>query len=178
MFNILRWFVALCLLLVSGCGLGEVSRLKKEASRGDAKSQRLLGAMYFSGKEIVQDYAESERLYLLAAEQGDFGAQRHLGFCYYSGKGVTQDSEKAVKWLRLIAEQGEAKAQVFLGSCYFLGKGVRKDYPMAYAWCNTSINQLDDTAKRMRNLCMKRMTVKEKEIARRLSAVYEEKFVK
>ena len=175
--KVLKTSYLLGLLAVTGCGVDELSKLKKEADQGDAEAQRLLGDKYFFGTDVIQDYAEAERLYLYSARQGNLKAQRSLGLSYYSEAGLTQDYEKAVKWLRPIAEKGDPQAQVLLGSCYFLGKGVQRDYAMAYAWCSTSVNQQDPNAKKLRELSMKRMTAEQKEKAHRLSSLYEKRFV-
>jgi uncharacterized protein len=176
--KILKTSCLLGLLAVSGCGVDELTQLRKDAERGNAEAQRLLGDRYFSGTDVAQDYTESERLYLLSAQQGNLKAQRHLGFSYYSGTGMAQDYAKAVQWLRPVAETGNPEAQVLLGSCYFLGKGVQRDYAMAYAWCSTSINRQNANAKRVCELSMARMNDEQKEKARRLALLYEKKFVK
>ena len=58
------------------------------AEEGDAEAQYLLGRMYFAGKGVPKDHAESVKWYRRAAEQGNAEAQSKLGFMYHFGWGV------------------------------------------------------------------------------------------
>ncbi len=83
----------------------------KAAEQGHAGGQAFLGAMYYSGKGVQQDYAEAVKWYRKAAEQGHAGAQLDLGWMYAQGEGIQQDYAEALKWYRKAAEQGNASAQ-------------------------------------------------------------------
>ena len=50
-----------------------------------------LGAAYYGGQGVAQDYAEAVKWYRKAAEQNDAGAQYNLGVCYANGDGVAKD---------------------------------------------------------------------------------------
>jgi TPR repeat protein len=80
-----------------------VDSLKKRAAQGDANAQITLGFKYFLGGDVPQDYAESLKWFLLAANQGDANAQFNVGLTYCEGKGVPQDYIQAHKWLNLAA---------------------------------------------------------------------------
>ncbi len=65
-----------------------------------------------------QNYSETLKSDLLAAEQGDALAQYRLGEAYSNGNGVEENRSEAAKWYRLAAEQGNTDAQYSLGCMY------------------------------------------------------------
>jgi len=44
-----------------------LSKIRASAEQGDADAQALLGAMYFNGKGVTQDYKEAVKWYRKAA---------------------------------------------------------------------------------------------------------------
>jgi TPR repeat protein len=52
------------------------------AEGGDAKAQYELGARYYEGKGVAQDYGEAVRWYRKAADQGSARGQYAVGFMY------------------------------------------------------------------------------------------------
>ena len=120
---------------------------KIKAEKGDAKAQFCLGAMYFCGDGVQQDYMEAVKWWRKAAEKGDAKAQSCVGNMYSGGLGVPEDDVEAVKWRRKAAEQGHAKAQTNLGEMYYEGsKGVPKDYVEAAKWYRKAAAQGDADA--------------------------------
>ena len=111
---------------------------KPLAEQGNEKAQNILGAMYYEGIGVPQDYTEAAKWYRLAAEQGGVDAQYLLGYMYRHGMGVLKSSTEAVKWYRLAAEQDNAQAQNNLGHMYELGEGVLQDNLTAHMWYNIS----------------------------------------
>jgi hypothetical protein len=83
--------------------------LHDAAKNGDDSAQFDLGNIYFDGKgnadppwtQVTQDYAESAKWYLAAAQRGNSLAQRQIGLMYYGGLGVVQDYAQAYFWLNL-----------------------------------------------------------------------------
>ena len=104
------------------------------AEQGVAEAQNNLGAMYYNGYGVRQDYAEALRWYRQAAEQGIAEAQYNLGVMYDKGQGVRQDYAEALKWYRQAAEQGVAEAQYNLGLMYANGHGVHQDFDLSKEW--------------------------------------------
>ena len=76
------------------------------AEQGDAEAQNNLGAMYYTGQGVRQDYAEAARWYRKAAEQGDVQAQYNLGLMYYNGQGVRQDLHLSKEWFGKACDGG------------------------------------------------------------------------
>ena len=74
------------------------------------KAQNNLGANYYHGRGVKQDYKEALKWFRLAAEQGFFLAQNNLGLMYATGQGITQDMVQAHKWFNLAAINGHPQA--------------------------------------------------------------------
>jgi uncharacterized protein len=87
-----------------------VRLMRPLAEQGNAQAQNGLGAMYYNGKGVAQDFKEAVKWYRLAAAQGYASAQLNLGAMYYEGKGVTEDFIRAYMWLSIAAAKGDANA--------------------------------------------------------------------
>ena len=111
------------------------------ANRGDKVAQHNLGACYYNGTGVVQDYKQAVYWFKKAAEQGVKESQFCLGECYYYGEGVAQDYKQAVYWWTKAANQGDARTQCYLGQCYYMGEGVTSDYKQAVYWYKQSAKQ-------------------------------------
>ena len=104
------------------------------ANAGDVDAQFSLGHMYFLGRGVAIDLAESGRWYRLAAQQGHAAAQLNLGNAYHFGRGVPIDEAQAVRWWTLAAKQDVAGAQFNLGINYARGLGVERDARQSLQW--------------------------------------------
>ena len=141
----------LVVLLVSGVAGAQtvptdtpkIAALRVKANAGDAEAQWALGAMYYDGFLLLQDYGQGVAWYRKAAEQGHAEAQWGLGVAYAFGHGVSKDVGQSVAWTRKAAEQGVAMAQFRLGLAYFLGQGVPEDYVEAHKWLNLAASRAD-----------------------------------
>ena len=85
------------------------------ATEMSAEDQYNLGAQYYSGQGVPQDYQAAVKWFRLAAEQGHPEAQFFLGQMYSLGQGVAQNYTECMKWVRLAADQGDAEAQYNIG---------------------------------------------------------------
>ena len=112
----------------------KVAALRADANAGDADAQFKVGALYYSGESVPQDYAQAVSWIRKAAEQGHGRASFNLGAMYANGQGVPQDYELAVTWYRKAADQGNATAQTNLGAAYHDGEGVPQDDVEAQKW--------------------------------------------
>jgi TPR repeat protein len=102
---------------------------RESVAAGSCFGQHVVGVCYDYGYGgVAQDYAETVRLYSLAAEQGHAHAQFGLGVKFQLGQGVAQDYAEAVRLYSLSAAQGYAKAQFNLGCMFLKGQGVAQDY--------------------------------------------------
>ena len=90
-------------------GQTDVEALRAKAEQGDAGSQSALGAEYYLGRGMPQDYAEAAKWFRMAAEQGDAEAQYNLGVRYGTGQGVARDYVQADMWLNLAASRSQGE---------------------------------------------------------------------
>ncbi|MGY8814963.1 MAG: tetratricopeptide repeat protein, partial [Gammaproteobacteria bacterium] len=67
----------------------------RSAEQGQTAVQYQVGAKYFKGESIPQDYNEAARWWQLAADGGQVDAQFNLGLMYFRGLGMTQDDSFA-----------------------------------------------------------------------------------
>jgi len=138
----------LAVLLVSGVACKqsstdtpEIAALSVKANAGDADAQHKLGASYYIGQGVPQDYAQAVAWYRKAAEQGHADAQFVLGAAYAIGEGVPEDYAQSAAWLHKAAEQGHAQAQFNLGQLYGIGEGVPEDYVESHKWLNLAASR-------------------------------------
>ena len=82
---------------------------KQIAEEGDSYAQRFLGASYYLGLGVTQDYAEAAKWYKKAAEKEDRIAQNILGAMYEKGKGVSKDFVEAYKWFSISEKTGNGR---------------------------------------------------------------------
>ena len=120
---------------------------KMYAEQGNAKAQGVVGAMYYTGTCVTQDFKEAEKWLQLSGERGIPDAYDILGRIYYiGGDGVAQDFKKAAKWFRLAAQGGVFPAQNYLGWMYYSGTGVAQDFKKAAKWYQKAAEQGDAQA--------------------------------
>jgi len=100
--------------------INDLDSLRKAAEQGNASAQFNLGAAYYNGDGVPQDYAQAAAWYRKAAEQGNSEAQYYLGVAYDTGQGVQQDDAQSAVWFRMAADQGNVQAQYNLGVMYHL----------------------------------------------------------
>ena len=133
-------------------GDGETKRrlrryLLAGARAGDAAMLCNLGAEYYTGGVVKQDFAKALHYYELSAAKGCVQAISNLGYCHYYGRSVPVDYDKAFGYfLKAYILEGwrQPEACYKLGDCYRHGRGVAPDaliakwlYSEAYerAWC-------------------------------------------
>ena len=79
----------------------------------ECEAQRFLGAIFYYGRGVTQDYAEAAKWYKKAAEQGDSGAQNILGAMYERGKGIPKDFVEAYKWFSISGESDNEYGRIY-----------------------------------------------------------------
>ena len=72
--------------------------------------------MYREGLSVSQDYSESLKWYMKAADQGSMEGQYNVGLIYMQGLGVSRDPEEACRWFEKAAKQGDRDAAVCLAA--------------------------------------------------------------
>lgn len=108
---------------------------KTLAEAGNLDAQCELAKIYYTGKDISQDFYEARRWFATAADNGHAEAQYRLGNCYARGQGVTEKNYNiAIKYYQMAANQNNADALFTLGNCYAKGQGVPQDKDKAYSF--------------------------------------------
>lgn len=105
--------------------------VRREAEKGDAFGQYMLGRMYHLGLGVPRDAAQALRLYTLAANGQVDSAQAALGLMYAEGDGVPQDVAMAIAWFQKAIANDGAQAKIHLARMLRDGRGVPKDVPRA-----------------------------------------------
>ncbi|AUI67315.1 SEL1-like repeat protein [Beggiatoa leptomitoformis] len=126
---------------------------EREAKKGNAQAQFMLGFCYLKGKSVSQNHKKAVEWFEKAANQEHAQAQFILSIHYLEGKGVAKSYEKAFEWLQKAANQGDAQAQYNLGVYYEEGKGVAQSYEKAFEWFQKAANQGDAQAQRALGSC-------------------------
>jgi len=125
------------------------------ASQGDARSQLMVGEIFYHDRDRLGDDKEAIKWFRLAAEQDNADAQFHLGEMYAQGHSVPQDFAEATRWLRFAAEQGYARAQYNLGLAYAKGEGVAQDNLAAHMWFNLAASRFHASDSSNRSMAVK-----------------------
>lgn len=111
----------------------QVTTFLKDARRGDATAQYLLGTYYAEAPRQEQDLPQSVHWLRAAAEQGHIKAQLQLGIALMRGKGEPANLPAAAGYLAKAAAEGNASAQHILGEMNMAGLGIPQDIPAARA---------------------------------------------
>lgn len=115
----------------------ELDLLIKNASAGDAESQRELGRLYMAGFEhpadpsvgVPCDPSQAAYLLLSAIDAGDGEAALLLGQLYdgEATSGAWDDPEEAFRRYRQSADLGHRPARFFLATRHLVGRGTARD---------------------------------------------------
>lgn len=145
-----------------------IKQIFNKAKQGDAAAQNQVGAWYYAGKNVKQDYDEAFNWWKKSALQGDVSAIGNLALCYQFGRGVERDSVGALRlYMKSIKEGNKqlltsrvqrADQSAFdgvLGAlCYQRGNGVAKDLNKAVELFGKAAKMNSVDAQREVALCM------------------------
>ncbi|CAI3956065.1 tetratricopeptide repeat protein [Commensalibacter papalotli (ex Botero et al. 2024)] len=106
-----------------------ISQLKKQAKRGDAKAENALGDYYDSITRMPVNEGcfpynrrQTIKYYTKAARQGYTKAQKSLGMLYTQLP--CSEYDKGIYWLKKIAFKGDVEDQMRLGYVYYMTSNV------------------------------------------------------
>lgn len=106
----------------------------------DGACANWLGAMYYAGDAVEQDYAKAKELYELAEKKGVAQAMINLGYIYEYGRTGEPDHVKAFMQYAKVAAMCDAPEALYkLGDMYSRAKVVEKDLHAAYALYQKSL---------------------------------------
>lgn len=123
-------------LLVLGYKLG--------ISAGSAACMNDLGALYYMGEFVEQDYAKAAKLYEMAMEHGCYQSIVNLGYIYEYGRIGEKDLERAYRCYALaVALAPSCEAVYKLGDMYSRCITGQRDLPKAKALWERSLELAD-----------------------------------
>lgn len=108
-----------------------------------------LGALYYMGDLVEQDYVKAAELYEMAADAGCYQGIINLGYIYEYGRTGTPDHLKAYQWYSLAAALAPSCEAVYkLGDMFSRGTAVARDMKKAYRLYERSLELARDEAER------------------------------
>lgn len=113
----------------------------------DGNCANNLGALYYNGTCVEQDFAHAKELYELAEKLGNEQATVNLGYIYEYGRTGKPDYSKAlVQYAKAAALWESAEALYRLGDMFNRGKGVEADKSAAYKLYERSFEESEHNA--------------------------------
>ena len=101
---------------------------------GNAACMNDLGALYYMGELVPQDYAKAAELYHMAMQAGCYQSIINLGYIYEYGRIGRPDHQKAFQYYALAAALAPScEATYKLGDMYSRGVAVERDMCVANA---------------------------------------------
>lgn len=114
-------------------------------SIGSAASMNCLGALYYMGDVVEQDYQKAAELYELAMDNGCYQSIINLGYIYEYGRIGKPDHQKAYEYYSMAAALMPSCEAVYkLGDMFSRGKAVDHDMKKAFALYERSLQLAQD----------------------------------
>ncbi len=150
-----RWLTFALVFIGGACALGLTGLWWLWPSKPKADAQVLQDTKLTADAELLQDWDDSNRVYLTTGSSLPFYRDRApkriqawkrfaegknpmgmymYGRCLHEGFGVEKDESEAYKWYRRAADLGIPRAINIVGYCYDTGTGVAKDPAEAIKW--------------------------------------------
>ena len=100
---------------------------------GDGACANYLGAMYYMGDVVGQDYFRAKELYEIAEKSGSIQAMVNLGYIYEYGRTGEPDHLRAfMQYAKVVALCEHFEAYYKMGDMYSRAKVVERDLHAAY----------------------------------------------
>ena len=137
--NAYRWYAAPMFSRLVSMGL------EYGVACNDGACANWLGAMYYAGDIVEQDYARAKELYEIAEAKGVPQAMINLGYIYEYGRVDEPDHVKAFMQYAKAAAMFDAPEALYkLGDMYSRAKVAEKDLNTAYALYQKSLRYADE----------------------------------
>ena len=118
-------------------------------AKGSAACMNDLGALYYMGDLVEQDYAKAAELYEMAADAGCYQSVINLGYIYEYGRIGEPDFAQAYRWYSLAAALAPScEAAYKLGDMFARGRAVPRDMKKAYRLYERSLALAHNDAQR------------------------------
>lgn len=113
-------------------------------SAGNAGCMNNLGALYYLGDLVEQDYAKAAELYEMAMDHGCYQSIINLGYIYEYGRTGKRDLEQAYRYYALAAALAPSSEAVYkMGDMYSRGILGKQDLSKAMALWERSFELAD-----------------------------------
>ena len=109
----------------------DIEILKAQSDEGNAEAKFFLGALYYTGKAVDQDFFEAIKLFEESSNSGYTSATYNLGVIYSKGRGVDIDEQKAFYYYQKAANEGLDRAQYVYATWLRDGKATKKNINLA-----------------------------------------------
>lgn len=119
---------------------------EKAAKTGNPVAETNVGAAYYFGQGVRDDYVEAASWFRKAARQGFPAAENWMGSLRAAGLGVPRNPFRAFHWYRLSAGHGEIAAMTNLGEAYMEGVGTPRDPQKGVLWLRKAAEKGDSEA--------------------------------
>ncbi len=90
-----------------------------------------MGAKYYQGDKVAQDYGKALEWFQHAVDKGHVGALNDIGVMHELGQGVPKNPAKAVEYYQRAVLKNYALGHYNLGRAYESGNGIGKNYSEA-----------------------------------------------
>lgn len=115
---------------------------KMGIAAGDAACMNDLGALYYMGELVPQDYDRAAELYTMAADNGCYQSIINLGYIHEYGRTGTPDPQAAYRCYALAAALAPSSEALYkLGDMYSRGKAVPRNVRRAHDLWERSLEQ-------------------------------------
>ena len=120
---------------------------KLAITNGSALSMNCLGALYYMGDIVEQDYEKAAELYERAMDAGCYQSIINLGYIYEYGRVGKPDYDKAYQFYSLAAALAPSSEALYkLGDMFSRGKAVPRDMRKAFALYKRSLQLAEGDA--------------------------------
>jgi TPR repeat protein len=111
-----------------------IDALKRCADAGVSSAQDYLGAIYYQGVKLPQDFEQAVSLFRAAADRGSVDARRNLAYMEHEGLGTPRDLAGARQLYLAGAQQGDVLAENLIGYMMLTGEGGPPDAAHGFGW--------------------------------------------
>jgi len=115
--------------------------LKAQSDEGNSDAKFYLGTLYYSGKNVDQNFDKAISLFQEASDGGNVSATFNLGIIYAKGRGVDVDEKKAFSYYKKAAFGGLPQAQYNYALWLREGRTVEANPVEAIEWFKVSANK-------------------------------------
>ena len=115
--------------------------LKAQSDEGNSDAKFYLGTLYYSGKNLDQNFDKAISLFQEASDGGNVSATFNLGIIYAKGRGVDVDEKKAFSYYKKAAFGGLPQAQYNYALWLREGRTVEANPVEAIEWFKVSANK-------------------------------------